>query len=445
MKLSWLIAKRELRERVKSRAFILMAFLGPLLVLGLTYLLFALGGSEKKIIHVLVMDPERIMEDKMMPKEDPNIKYDFTNTYVDFKEFKTYPEYQKYDIGVELNEKVLSNKHIKVMYRETPSERIKSRISYHVERRFEEIFVKQFTDLSVLKFREIKQPMQFHFFNVDDPKNTDNKLGAWAGYFFGLVIILFIFLFGMTILRSVSKEKSNRIVELILASVSARKLLVGKVLGIGLSALIQFCFWTVIIGVGLFIMRETIFIDVLDPQNFNTQQMTAEVANNQLQEKMGMAREYNDFVNLVYERIQFSAMITFFLLFFIAAYLFYGAFFAAIGSSMGSESDGQQYIIPLMLLLLFSLYTGYYTVYYPQGDWVGLFSFLPFTSPMVMMVKLGIGFGPDESWKLFTSLLVLLASGVFMFYIAGRIYENGILQFGHRLKFTHFIKWIKKS
>lgn len=347
MKHSWLIALRELKERVKSRSFVLMALLGPLLVLGLTYLLFALGGSEKKVIKVLIMDPQEIMGGKIMPKEDPNIKYAFTNSYVDFKEFSTYEEYKEFDIGVELNEKVLSNKHIKVMYKENPSERVKSKIRYQVERRFEELFVKQFTDLYVNKFREIKQPMQFHFYNVYDPKNEDSKLAAWAGYFFGLVIIVFIFLFGMTILRSVSKEKSNRIVEVILASVKARQLLVGKVLGIGIAALLQFIVWTTVIGLGLFILRETVFIDLLDPSNFNAQQMTAEIAEATMQEKLFAAREYNDFVELVYERIHFSNMIIFFLLFFLVAYIFYGAFFAAIGASMGSESDGQQYIIPL--------------------------------------------------------------------------------------------------
>ena len=331
------------------------------------------------------------------------------------------------------------------MYRETPSERVKTRIQYHVERRFEEIFVKEFTQLSVQKFREIKQPMQFHFFNVYDPKNTDSKLSAWAGYFFGLIIILFIFLFGMTILRSVSKEKSNRIVEVILASVSARQLLVGKVIGIGISALFQFILWSFIIGTGLFILRETVFIDLLDPSNFNPQQMTQEIANASMQEKLFAAREYNDFVELVYERIQFSSMLIFFTLFFIVAYIFYGSFFAAVGASMGSESDGQQYIIPIMSLLLLALYGGYYTVYYPEGPWANVFAFLPFTSPVAMMVKLGIGFSANDSWELFASLGILLGSALLMFYLAGKIYQNGILQFGHRLKAKHFIKWLKKS
>lgn len=98
-----------------------------------------------------------------------------------------------------------------------------------------------------------------------------------------------------------------------------------------------------------------------------------------------------------------------------------------------------------MLLLLLALYGGYYTVYYPQGPFASLFAFLPFTSPVVMMVKLGTGFSVNESWQLFASLGILLASALVMFYLAGKIYENGILQFGHRLKAKHFIKWLKKS
>lgn len=444
MNKSWLIAVRECKERLKSRSFLMMAVLGPLLVLGLVFILFAVGGSEKKHLSVLVMDPYQVLDGKIMPKQDPAVEYDIINSYVDFPEFAKYGEYQKYDLGIEINEQVLKNKTVKVMYREKPSTKTEVSIRLHIERRLEEIMVKEFTDLSIQKFRAVKQPMNFKFFNTYDPKDEEDNLAGWAGFFFGTIIILFIFLFGMTILRGVSQEKSNRIVEVLLASASPKQLMVGKVVGIGITALIQFLIWVIIIGLGLYLMRETLFPDIFDPANLNVQQMTDEVANlTEIQLRMN-AREYNDFVELIFNSIRFENMIPFFILFFIGGYIFYGAFFSAVGASIGSESDGQQFIIPIVLLLILGLLGGYYAIYYPGSTLTDIFAFLPFTSPVVMLVKLGQGFSANDSWQIYTALLLLFVAAVSMFLVAGKIYRNGILQFGHRVSVKHLFKWLRK-
>ena len=223
------------------------------------------------------------------------------------------------------------------------------------------------------------------FRNVYDPSNTSADIGAWVGLFFGTVIFVFIFLFGMTILRSVSREKSNRIVEVLLATVHPRALMLGKIIGIGLSALLQVAIWSLVIGGGLYIMRETIFIDAYDPVNVAA----------------GQTSDYNQFVELVFERIQYGSMLFYFLLFFISGYLFYGAFFAALGAVTGSESDGQQFLFPLIALLLFAVYAGYFVMQHPDSPMATVYLYLPFTAPVVAMVKLSMGFEPG-------ALLVLL-------------------------------------
>lgn len=444
MNKSVLIAVREYKERIKARSFLLMAILGPLLVLGLVFILFAVGGSQKKHISVLVMDPYEILEGKIMPKEDPSVSYDIINDYVDFEPFANQNEYQKYDLGIEINEQVVKNKTVKVLYREKPNSKTEIKLRLHIERRLEEIMVKEFTTLSVQKFRAVKQPINFKFFDTYDPKEEEDNLAGWSGFFFGAIIILFIFLFGMTILRGVSQEKSNRIIEVLLASASPKQLLIGKVFGIGITALFQFLIWIVVIGVGLFFLRETLFPDVFDPSNMSFQQMSKEVARLTQSRLELNARDYNAFVELVYSSIRFENMLPFFLLFFVGGYVFYGSFFSAIGSSIGSESDGQQFIIPILFLLVLSLFSGYYAIYFPSNGLTTVFSYLPFTSPVVMLVKLGQGFSANQSWHIYLSLLTLLLAALFMFWIAGKIYSNGILQFGHRLRVKHLFKWLKK-
>jgi len=436
---------REFTERARSRSFLAMAVIGPLLVLGITYLLFALGGQNKAHWHVLITDPQGIMEQKIMAQEDAAVSYDFANAYIEVADFAGNPRFQKYDAMLEVNEKVLNNKTAYLFYREKPSMQMAMRVRFQFERRLEEVLVSEFTKLSVSDFRKIKQPVNIGFRNVYDPRDEASDLSGWVGYFFGAVILLFIFLFGMTILRSIAKEKSNRIVEVLLAAVKPRQLLLGKIVGIGLSALLQFAVWTLLIALGLFVMRETLFPDLLDPANMDVVQMTQAVKSQALQDQMLSAAEYNDFVALIYERIHFGNMLIYFALFLIAGYLFYGTFFAALGAVSGSESDGQQFVIPLIFLLLFSLYAGHYALQNPTSGLTALYAYLPFTSPVVCMVKLAQGYPPGEGYLLFVSFFILLISGILVLRLAGRWYKNGILQFGHRLGLKQFIKWAKNG
>jgi len=162
-----------------------------------------------------------------------------------------------------------------------------------------------------------------------------------------------------------------------------------------------------------------------------------------LQDSMLVAKEYNEFVELVYERIRFENMLVFFMLFFVAAYLFYGAFFAALGAVTGSEGDGQQFVLPLIGILLLALYAGHYVIQNPTSDLSTWFAYIPFTSPVVSMIKLAQGFPPGQGYLLYVSFFILVLSSFLVLLLAGRLYKNGILQFGHRLTLSKLMRWIK--
>ena len=445
MKNSWIIAVREFQARIGARSFVLFSILGPIVILGLIYVLFALGGESKQHWNVLVADKYQLLEGKMMPQVDPAVTFSFADDYIEIEAFKNGKRYQQYDALLEVNEKVFSNKTGFVFYRDQPSVRMQSLVRYYYERRLEERIVNELKTISLSEFRKVKQPINLSFRDVADPKAEASSLNGWAGLFFGTLIFVFIFLFGMTILRSVSREKSNRIVEVLLASVSPRQLMIGKIVGIGLAAFLQFVVWVLIIGVGLYLMRETLFPDLLDASKMNIAQLTLEAGDQSYQEQYFAAREYNEFVDLVFTQLQFGNTLLFFLLFFIGGYLFYGAFFASIGATMGSESDGQQFVIPLIILLIFSLYAGYFAMNYPESQLTTVLHYLPFTSPVVAMVKLHQGYAPGHAYEIVLSLLTLLLSAIIMLRLASRLYKNGILQFGHRLRLKHFFKWMKTS
>ncbi len=445
MKNSWLIALREFKERIGTRSFILFSFIGPLIVLGLTYLLFSLGGNSKQHWNVLVADHGNLLDSKIMPGEDKAIDYAFYNGVLTLEDFANGKRFQKYDAFLEINEKVLSNKIGFVFYRENPSVRMQTRIQFQIERRLEEILINRFKKIPLKEYLKIKQPLNLTFADVYDPNNLSTKYEGWMGYFYGVIILLFIFLFGMTILRSVAVEKSNRIVEVLLATTSPQQLMQGKIVGIGLAAFLQFVFWTVIIGAGLYFMRETIFPDLLDASRMNVNELIVEGANQSYQESHYAAREYNEFVELIFNRIHLVNITSFFIIFFMLGYLFYGAIFAAIGATTGSESDGQQFVLPLIFLLLFALYAGYHSIYYPDSSLTTVFHYLPFTSPVVVMVKLSIGYEAGEAYQIYLSMLILFLSALYVIIMASRLYKNGILQFGHRVRLHHIFKWLKKE
>ncbi|XOV67351.1 MAG: ABC transporter permease [Fluviicola sp.] len=444
MKNSFLIAMREWRARVWSRSFLAMSVLGPLAVLIFTYLIFAFGDEGEQKWNVLIADPTNYMQGKIMPGEDKSVTYSFANSSIDHEVFREGARYQEYDAVIEINEKVLENKVSHVFFREAPSTRLRTKVQYQIERRMEEVFAQEKHGISVQKYRRIKKPLTMSFVDVYDPYGEGNSDNAWVGFFMGGVIILFIGLFGMTILRSVAREKSNRIVEVMMGSCSPRQLMSGKILGVGLSAMLQFIIWMVIIALGLYWMRETLFVDLFDPRSGNFDQAAQQLQSQSYAAKQFSSIEYNRFVDLVYNKINFSLMLSYFIGFFIGGYLFYAAFFAALGASMGTESDGQQFVLPLVFILLISLYTGYYTMNYPGSTLVSWLQYLPFTSPVVAMVKLAQGYG-ENGYQIYISMTVLYASAIGMLLIASRIYKNGILQFGHRLRLVHLLKWLRKT
>lgn len=432
----FLIAKREISERFGSRSFRALMFLGPLAILALIYLFLSLTTSTNKDWNVLIMDKEEIFDGKLTPSRPKNMSFDFINAFVEYDEFAHLDQFQEYDLAVQINEKIISNKQVIISYREYPPMNVQRKLIYYLERRLEEIMVDQFTDLPIEKFRDIKQSLTFHLKDTYDPKDEKSNTASWVGFTFGTLIFLFIFTFGMTILRSVSKEKTNRVVEVLLSSVKARQLLSGKVLGIGTAAILQFLVWMILIGGGLFIFRQSIF-----PDMFSGQFVAQNITNENIDEVLF---NQSPFVDLIYNQIQYGNMLLFFILFFIGGYLFYGSFYAMIGAAMGSESDGQQFVIPLTLLLFIAVFSGYYMIYYPSASLSNWLGFIPFTSPMAMMIGLSNGFDSGDSWKIFLSLIILLLSAYGMMIIAGRTYKNGVLRFNHRLKLSVLLKWMRK-
>ena len=443
MKNSWLIASREFMDRWNSRSYQWMLIIGPLVILLFTYFLLKFGDQGKRSLSVLIADPTDLFDNKITSNPTQSIKYAFYTSYLDFEEFRDGNRFKEFDAFVEINEKILNNKTVKLFYRERPSMEVKIKLKFELERRVEECMIEQFTNLGIDRYRQIKQPLNIDFLNVYDPKNQAENEKGWVGLFFGAIILFFIGLFGMTILRSTSKDKSNRVVEVLLASVRSTDLMLGKIIGIGISAFFQLLIWGFVIIIGLLIFKEYVFTDIFDPSKYEGLQYASEVKN-EILANSNFAR-YNTFIDLIYHRINYTVMLPVFLFFFAASYFFYAAFFMAIGATAGSESDGQQFIIPIFCLLLLSFYAGFQTIYSPDSFLAQFFAYFPFTAAMVALINVSIGVTSSGIVQLILGFLFLLLNAFFFLWISARLFKNGILNSGHRLTWKTVVQWLKKT
>ena len=408
-----LLTKREIQERLGQKGFWYMLVLGPVVLLLLLVAILKAADEGKQELKVLIADPGQIMAHRLMAQDEKNIHYYFIDDYLEMQEFEQAKAYQEFDVLLELNEKVLNNKKCFVFYRDQLGLDARMQLKFQVEKRMEELIASQHSTLTEQAFRQIKQGFVFDFRDLKDPKNESKEANAWAGFIFGAFILFFVGLYGMTIFRATVREKSNRIVEVLLASVRPEQLMLSKITGIGLVALLQLLGWAVVLSLGLFFLQQTVFLDVFDPSNWG---------------EAGPQR-LNPLSSLVFEQLNLPFLLLHFILFFAASFLFYGSLFAVLGARSSADADGQQFLLPLIFMVAFGIFAGIYAIYYPNTTLTEVLTYLPFSSPVLAFISLAKGATVVGYTTTMLSLLILLVSALLLLKLAGRWYKQHILKF----------------
>ena len=278
--------------------------------------------------------------------------------------------------------------------------------------------------------------------NIDTQLETyggeeTSKLGSGLklifGGFAGYMLFMFIIMYGNMIMRSVIEEKTSRIIEVIISSVRPMKLLLGKIIGTSLAGVTQFFTWMILLSVLSFVV---FLIFGIDPSAMQAEQMNTVVEASGNNMDSLVAEVWTEFWKLpIYN------LIIMFLLFFIGGYLLYASLYAAIGAAVDSETDTQQFMLPILLPLILAVYVGFFTVIEdPHGTVSQIFSFIPFTSPIVMLMRIPFGV-PIEQQIL--SLVILFATFIGTVWFASKIYRVGILMYGKKASYKEIIKWLK--
>jgi ABC-2 type transport system permease protein len=306
-----------------------------------------------------------------------------------------------------------------------------------LESRVHDLKLEQFNiDKQTLK--RLKTDVNLNNINLSETgeeKKSNTGLLYGLGFILGILIYVFVLVYGMQIMLGVIEEKTSKIVEVIVSSVRPFQLMMGKILGIAAVGLLQFTIWVVLIStlssaaLNMFGLNEG-----RDKAMEQVSQMQAQDGAQQVAPENPIAEIMNSFEELPIASIVFN-----FAFYFLGGYLLYGALFAAVGAAVDSQQEAQQFNFPIMLPLII----GYFALFMfilpdPHSTASFWFSIIPFTSPVAMVGRLAFGV---PLWQLILSQVCLIGGFIFTTWIAARIYRVGILMHGSKVNYKVLVKW----
>ena len=281
-------------------------------------------------------------------------------------------------------------------------------------------------DVELLEKLTVKKEIELQNFTGEKTSKLSGWIKIATGGAAGYLLMMFIIIYGNMVMRSVIEEKTNRIIEIIVSSVKPIYLMVGKITGTSLAGITQFLIW-VIVGFILMIAATTFFgIDAFsNPANADMMAQTQDMS------KMELI--LNDVAQLP---------ILCFFIYFIGGYFLYASIYTAIGAAVDNETDTQQFMLPVILPLMLAIYVGFFSVMdNPHGTVAVIFSYIPLTSPIVMLMR--IPFGEIAWWEIVLSMALLYISIIGIAILASKIYRIGILMYGKKTNWKELYKWLR--
>ena len=430
-----LIIKREYLTRVRKRSFIIMTFLGPLLLAAIYIvpILLALNASNERSI-IAVVDGSHWFESQFKGNDEQ------TFIIVEGQPIDTVKEMVKqgaFDMVLYIPPTQLNIPSNAVLYslNQVPlatDEYIRNVMKKEIE---EQKLLASGVDPDVVD--AAKTDINLSVIRMDEEggeKETFTEVQFVLGMALAILIYMFILMFGGQVMQGVAEEKNSRIIEVIVSSVKPFQLMMGKIIGVSLVALTQFLMWIMLTGV--IYIGFSAAVGLSNPSAISAGSvMTQEVMNNGINNNEAVQN-----IVQIANSIDFGTIIGCFIIFFILGYLLYGTMYAAVGSLVDSNTDSQQFTLPITVPLIVSMIAAIYIVNAPDGQFALWLSMIPFTSPVVMMVRIPFGVPVIQ---IVASVAILIVTFVLMTWLAAKIYRTGILMYGKKLSYKEIFKWIK--
>lgn len=409
----FLIIQREYVTRVRKKAFIVMIFAVPALLLVMigAIAIVAKNSSELSTLQTIrVSDETGIFAGKF--HDGKNIR--FLTTTQSIKSLKTEALKDENTSALRIPSGYNKKDSVQIYSKKKPS----FVLTGEIERQMNDIAVsdgmlKHHIDTAVINAVK-KVNISLNPIQVTETGDKDANVGANMGVGIACAILIYIslFIYGAQVMRGVIEEKTSRIIEVIISSVKPFQLMLGKIIGVGLVGLTQFAAWILL----------SIVVTKIAGAAFSTPQ--------------GGVMNFL----AILKTIPFGYIMGVFIFYFLTGYLLYSALFAAVGSAVDSETETQQFMFPITMPLLFTYILSVSVLFQaPDSPLAVWLSMIPFTAPVAMMVR--IPFGGVTAWQLGISMTLMILGFLFTTYVAARIYRVGILMYGKKASFKELSKW----
>lgn len=430
-----LIIKREYLTRVRKRSFIILTFLGPILMAAIYIvpIMLALNTSSGHL-SIAIVDESHWFENRFTSNDE--------HTFVNMKgqpidSVKEMVKTGVFDMALYVPPTQLNIPSNAIVYslRQVPME-METYISGVMQKEIEDQkLMAKGVDPDIVS--AVKTNVNLQVMRMDEngnEKETFTKVQFSLGIILAIMVYMFIIIFGGQVMNGVAEEKTNRIIEVIISSVKPFQLMMGKIIGVSLVALTQFVMW--ILLTGILYVGFSAFIGISNPGILSSGTlMSQEISANDI-----MSNESVQGILQIVHSIDFGTIIVSFLVFFVLGYLLYATLYAAVGSLVDNNTDSQQFTLPITVPLIIAMLTSFYIVNNPDSSLSVWFSMIPFTSPISMMVRIPFGV---PIWQIVVSVLLLAGTFVLMTWIAAKIYRTGILMYGKKLSYKEIFKWLK--
>ncbi len=410
----WLVIKREFLVRVRKKSFVIMTFLGPILLASILILPIYLANNSQEKRNIAV-----------------GYQKDFQLEDNELLNFVTIPQNEVDSVKFNIKD---SPYYALLIIRDNTfslysNQQVTLNVTSEIKRQIEHILkLNNLRSLGIdnetLKIAEQKINLETKIINKEgESTNSHSEVSTGIGFLGGILIYMFIFMYGTMVMRGVIEEKTSRIVEVMISSLRPFQLMMGKIIGVALVGLTQFLLW-IIFTVALSALAELVLL--------NDAFLATSSAENQ-SVIITQIKSFTSGINLIQIFLSF-------LFYFIAGYLMYSSLFAAVGSAVDAEADTQQFILPVTLPLILSFILIQPIMDNPEGSLAFWLSIIPFTSPVIMMVRLPFGV---ENWEIILSMTILVSTFIITTWLAGKIYRIGILMYGKKANIRELLKWIR--
>ena len=414
---AWVIAKREFVERVRSRWFIVMTLLWPVLMIGMIVVPALLGGKGTAGAKVSIVDKSGKLGESMKSMLDAprpvGLEWNTSLVAPDSSERTLRDQIHSHDINgyVMIPANALDGGSIVYSGDNASNQTVQLQLQATItmlvfQRRAERAGINPMLLPALFAPVDVKAKH-----TTGEEEGRSGVMVFIVGYMLAFLIYIAITLYGITVMRSIVTEKSNKVIELLVAATKPRSLMAGKIAGVGAAGLAQIAIW-VVLGAMAIANKDTIlgWFGAGDAKGIDLPTLTI-------------------------------AQIAVTLAAFVLGFLFYSAMYAAVGAMVSSEQDTQQAQMPITFLLVIGIISMQAVINDPRSSSTELLTMVPFWSPMLMPLRYFLG--GASTGEVALSLGILAASTLLVSRAAAKIYRVGILMYGKRPSLREVIRWLR--